>query len=350
MQSADPMLQALAWALATLPLPSHRALWIGARPGLVAPAGFTLEGLQDFRPWVDALRRSGLHCITPDPGDGTQAADVPDNQPLVLLTPARQRDAARAEAARALSALAEGGLLLAVVANEQGAKSFEADLRQLCPGLQVYSKHKCRVLLAHAADRDSARMAEARLLDTARPLDSGGLLTMPLLGAPGLFAVDRVDAGSALLIEHLPATLTGAIADLGSGLGVLSAAALERCPGIRSLDLFEASTRAAALSRHNLRQARVPVRVHCCDVTAGIAGRFEAVLCNPPFHEGARGLPTIGQAFIRVAAQVLAPGGECWLVANTHLPYEQVMTECFVDANPIAQARGFKLLHARARR
>lgn len=349
MQNPDAILHALAWALATVPLPSRRALWVGARPGLAAPPDFTLEGQQDFRPWADALQRNGLHCIEPDPGDGTQAADLPDHQALVLLTPARQRDAARAEAARALAALAEGGLLLAVVANEQGAKSFEADLRQLCPGLQVYSKHKCRVLLAHAADRDPARIAEARLLDAARPLDNGGLLTTPLLGAPGLFAVDRVDAGSALLIEHLPATLTGAVADLGSGLGVLSAAALERCPGIRTLDLFEASTRAAALSRHNLRQARVPVRVHCCDVTTGIAGRFEAVLCNPPFHEGARGLPAIGQAFIRVAAQALAPGGECWLVANTHLPYEQVMAECFEHVNPVAQARGFKLLHARAR-
>jgi 16S rRNA (guanine1207-N2)-methyltransferase len=340
-------LAALAWALRTLSIPSRPALWIGARPGLDLPPAFGLRAQQDFAPWCAALAREGHRCLPPPAGDGLQVPGPIEAEALILLSPARQREAARAEAARALAALAEDGLLLASVANEAGARSFEADLRQLCPALEVHSKHKCRLLLARAGDRDRAQIAAWRDLDAARPLQTHGLLSTPLLGAPGLFAVDRIDAGSALLIEHLPATLAGAVADLGSGLGVLSAAALERCPGITSLDLFEASARAVALSRHNLRAARVPLRAHWHDVTLGIPGRYDVVLCNPPFHEGARGLPAIGQAFLRAAAEALKPGGEAWFVANAHLPYEAVLAEQFGRVDALASTRGFKLLRGR---
>lgn len=344
----DPATAALGWALESLQLRQREALWLGARPGLFLPPGFVLQAAQDFRPWVDALRRQGVFCADPEPGDGTQAAAVPARPPpgLILLSPARQREAARAETARALAALADDGLLLSAVANDVGAKAFESDLRELCTDVEVHSKHKCRVLLAQARGRDSERCAQWSHFDDARPVLTQGVLSTPLLGAPGLFAVDRIDSGSALLIEHLPATLRGAVADLGSGLGVLSAAALERCAGITTLDLFEASARAVALSRHNLRDARVPVRAHWCDVSAGVEGRFDAVLSNPPFHEGGRGLPALGQAFIRSAARALKPEGEAWIVANAHLPYEQVLAECFNQVEAVAQALGFKLLHA----
>ncbi len=349
----DPATAALGWALQSLSLPQREALWLGARPGLFLPPGFDLRAAQDFRPWVDALRLQGVACADPEPGDGTQGTPVPARPPpgLILLSPARQREAARAEAARALTALADDGLLLSAVANDAGAKAFESDLRQLCADIEVHSKHKCRVLLAQARSRDAERCAQWSHLDDARPLateiaTTQGVWSTPLLGAPGLFAVDRIDTGSALLIEHLPSTLSGAVADLGSGLGVLSAAALERCPGITSLDLFEASARAVALSRYNLRAAPVPVRVHWQDVTLGVDGRFDAILCNPPFHAGGRGLPAIGQAFIHAAADALNAGGEAWIVANAHLPYEAVLAARFGRVDTIAATPGFKLLRA----
>ncbi|SDE08019.1 class I SAM-dependent methyltransferase [Aquimonas voraii] len=344
MADVDADLAALGWALRTLPLPAGPALWIGARPGLDVPGGFRIVALQDFAPWCAALTRAGLACRSATEGDGVHVPAPGEAQSLVLLSPARQREAARAEAARALAALADDGLLLASIANDAGAKAFESDLRRLCPVLEVHSKHKCRLLLARASDREFAQIAAWRDLDAARPLQTEGFVAMPLLGAPGLFAVNRIDAGSALLIEHLPTTLAGAVADLGSGLGVLSAAALERCPGLTSVDLFEANARAVALSRHNLRDARVPVHVHGCDVTLGVAGQYDAILCNPPFHEGARGLPAIGQAFLRAAADALKPKGEAWIVANAHLPYEAVLTERFDRVDRVAEARGFKLL------
>lgn len=344
----DAEVTALGWALRELPALPAQALYWNARPGLQRPAGLALQCQQDFLPWAAALRAEGHALLDSAPEwDGRSGALPPPAQALILLLPARQREAARAEAARCLQALAPGGRLLAACANDQGARAFESDLRQLCPALEVQSKHKCRLLLAHADAVDAEACAAWAVLDGARPIDTGGLVERPLLGAPGLFAVDRIDSGSALLIEHLPASLAGAVADLGSGLGVLSAAALERCPGIASLDLYEASARAVALSRSNLSDARVPLRTHWQDVCIGIKGRFDAVLCNPPFHAGARADTAIGQAFLRSAAGCLKPGGEAWIVANAHLPYEAVLAERFDVVEVIAQGQGFKLFRTR---
>lgn len=344
---ADPALAALGWGLRELLTPAPTAaLLLNARPGLQLPGGLHLHCQQSFRPLADALSQQGHALIAAGFDPHGQADPLPPDQACVLLLPPRQREALRAEAARALLSLGADGVLLAAQANELGAKSVEADLRALCPGLIVHSKHHCRVLLARAADIDRARCTEWSTLDAARPLNCAGLIQRPLRSAPGLFAVDRVDTGSALLIEHLPVHLGGAVADFGSGVGVLAAAALERCPGIESLDLFEADARAVALSLNNLADARIPVRAHCSDVAAGIGGRFDVVLSNPPFHVGSTGLPALGQAFLRSAAAALKPGGECWIVANAHLPYEGQLQQLFGEVRSIVVDSGFKLLRA----
>ena len=344
---ADPALAALVWGLRELLTPPlNTALALNARPGLQLPSGLHLHCQQSFRPWADALTQRGHPLIAAGFDPHGQVDALPPDQACVLLLFPRQREAQRAEAARALLSLGADGVLLAAQANEHGAKSVEADLRVLCPGLVVHSKHHCRVLLARAADIDRARCLEWSGLDAARPIDCAGLVQRPLRSAPGLFAVDRIDTGSALLIEHLPAQLAGAVADLGSGVGVLSAAALERCPGIESLDLFEADARAVALSLNNLSGARVPVRAHWSDVASGIDGRFDVVLSNPPFHIGSKGLPALGQAFLRSAAAALKPGGECWIVANAHLPYEGQLQQLFGEVRSIALGSGFKVLRA----
>jgi 16S rRNA (guanine1207-N2)-methyltransferase len=352
MAEADPALAALGWGLRGLlggefgPAPdTARALFLNARPGLQRASDLQLRAQQSFKPLWDALvHEQGSECVRT-----TETALQPASQALILLLPNRQREAARAETARALLSLNEHGVLLAAVANSEGAGAFEADLRALCSEVSVASKHKCRVLIARAGGVDVSACEDWSSLDAPRPLRTSGLLKRPMLGAPGLFAVDRIDAGSALLIEHLPNDLAGAAADLGAGVGVLSAALLERCPGITSMDLFEAEARAVELAQRNLADARVPVHAHWSDVAAGIDGRFDVVVSNPPFHVGGRGLPALGQAFVRSAAAALKSGGRLLLVANAHLPYEAELARGFTDVQVRAATPAFKLIEARGR-
>jgi 16S rRNA (guanine1207-N2)-methyltransferase len=201
----------------------------------------------------------------------------------------------------------------------------------------------------HAATCDAALLETWRTLDEPRPILDGRFISRP-----GVFAWDRIDPASALLAGHLPPTLAGSAADLGCGFGYLAAELLRRCPGINSLDLYEAEARALDLARQNLaREAHSPVAGHASiryewhDVTLGLPRRYDVIVSNPPFHaQGSMDRPDIGRAFIVSAAEALKPGGRLWMVANRHLPYESVLDARFGTVRIVTQSGGFKIIEA----
>jgi 16S rRNA (guanine1207-N2)-methyltransferase len=124
---------------------------------------------------------------------------------------------------------------------------------------------------------------------------------------------------------------------------------LQRCPGISSLDVYEAESRALDLARANLApfSARVPLDFEWHDVTAGLPKRYDVIVSNPPFHaQGSMDRPDIGRAFIVAAAEALKPGGRLWMVANRHLPYESVLDARFGTVRIVTQSQGFKIIEA----
>ena len=341
----DPALDALLHPFAdgALRWPGERALFLRAREGAALHAanarGFAAT--QPFRPEADKLQRIGIELLDEDA--------LPERRfPLVLLLPPRQREEARALLAKACAACAAGGVVIAAVANDEGAKSREADLKQLAGTLSVQSKHHCRVFRTRPdASFDAALVEQWKRLDTARTIENDGVR---FLSRPGVFAWDRVDAASELLASHLPMDLHGRVADFGAGWGYLSMQVLARCPRVASLDLYEADARALALADENLADAGVPVHCHWRDVANGVDERFDAIVCNPPFHALGRGeRPDIGRAFIASAANALEPGGVLWLVANRHLPYEDALASGFASVRSVAQQGGFKIVEARKR-
>lgn len=320
--------------------PTEGALFLRAREGaaLHAAGARGFAATQPFKPEADRLERIGVELRDEDA--------LPENAfPLVLVLPPRQREEARALLAKACAACAPGGIVMAAVANDEGAKSREADLKQLAGALAVHSKHHCRVFRTRPdASFDAALVEEWKRLDATRTIESDGIR---FLTRPGVFAWDRVDAASKLLAAHLPADVHGRVADFGAGWGYLSLQALARCPRIASLDLYEADARALALADENLSDTHLPVHCHWQDVAAGVAERFDAIVCNPPFHALGRGeRPDIGRAFIASAAAALEPGGALWLVANRHLPYEAALADGFASVRIVAQQGGFKIVHA----
>ena len=343
---ADPALEALflpfmegaiAWPA------SGGALFLGARVGRalhVRPwPGLVCE--QSWKPEVDALHRAGFDAA-PESGPGLR-------HPLVLLLPPRQREHARARFAQALARLAPGGTLVACMPNKEGARTGEADLARIAGPLRSQSKHHCRVFWTAPLDAsaDPALAAEWEMLDAPRRIADGGVPGGGFLSRPGVFAWDRIDPASRLLAEHLPADLQGAVADLGAGWGYLAGQVLARCPRVASLDLYEADARALGLARANLAGAsadaaagvRAALAFHWHDVATGVGqSRYDAIVCNPPFHaQGAGERVDLGRAFIAAAADALRPGGRLFLVANRHLPRE------------VAARDGFKVIEARAR-
>jgi len=336
--SDDPRLDALLHPFREGALAhAEDTLFLNARAGDLPPVASHWCCVQAFKPWALRLQAAGL-ASTPGIPPG------PFSRVLLPLPP--QRDLARAWMVRGLRQLAPGGILVASQANEAGARSAQADLARLVSGLQAASKHHCRVLWTGVDSQRVDTALEEAWLAAAAPRFVPGTHWW---AQPGVFARDRIDAGSALLAAQLPADLRGSAADLGAGWGYLSAVLLQRCPGITSVDLFEADAHALALAQRNLDPAATgrALRFHWHDVASGVPAGFEVVVSNPPFHAGGEEDRELGLAFIRAAAAALRPGGCFWLVANRHLPYEAALQAGFASVREVARQDGFKVLEAR---
>ncbi len=324
----------LAW-------PDTHVLFARARDGwplhAVPRQGIVCE--QDFKPYADALERGGLTAVRHCAGSFS----------MVLLLLPRQRSEARSDLARAVQRTLPGGTIVASIANNEGARSGEADMQRLLGPVQTISKHKCRVFWASVREEtlDQGMLDQWSSLDAPRPIADGRFVSRP-----GVFAWDRIDAASELLAAQLPADLSGRGADLGAGFGYLSTEVLARCERVTSLDLYEADARALDLAQLNLSRAAaaraIPTRLDYLwhDVTTGLQHRYDFIVTNPPFHQGRADLPQLGRAFIAAAADALDPGGRLWLVANRHLPYEAVLKQRFAAVRTVATERGFKVIEA----
>jgi release factor glutamine methyltransferase len=152
------------------------------------------------------------------------------------------------------------------------------------PGLEA------RLLAAHA-DGDPQRL-EALLTrrlahePMAFILGRQGFWTLDLEVSPATL-IPRADTET--LIEAALAALPDRAAvrrvlDLGTGTGCLLLAALVEFPAAWGVGL-DVSAAAAALAGRNARVAGLADRALflCADWTAPIAGRFDLVLCNPPY-------------------------------------------------------------------
>jgi 16S rRNA (guanine1207-N2)-methyltransferase len=206
-------------------------------------------------------------------------------------------------------------------------------------------KHKCRAF--HALDDGSWREA---IFAWWREL--GGRRVIPATGfvaEPGVFSVDHIDPGSALLAGQLPATLRGNVADLGAGWGFLSDAVLRRCPGVARIDLFEADARALACARLNLAGHARDVRFHWHDVCTGIPNTYDAIVMNPPFHTGQATTVELGRRFLQTAAAALNRGGRLFMVANRQLAYEAVLETSGLAWRNAGENTTYKLLFAQRR-
>ncbi len=330
---ADPDRLALALAGGELPLPdAGNVLVIRA-----APSGF-LDAIpadrliceQSFRPAHDALLSAGVAV----------AARAVGPAAMVVVNLTRSRAESLGEVARGLALLPPGGWLAINGAKTDGVDSLVRTVAAVIPVEGTFVKAHGRVVwlrrpevLPDAVADWAAAAAPAR--------NAEGFVT-----APGLFSPEHSDPGSRMLAGVLKGRLRGRVADLGAGWGWLAQAALAACPEISALDLFEAESRALDAAQLNVTDPRAAF--HWSDVT-GLGrgdGPFDAVISNPPFHQGRGADPSIGRAFIAAAARILKPSGQLLLVANRQLPYEAEIGAGFVVSERIAEDRSFKVISA----
>ncbi|MBD2858841.1 class I SAM-dependent methyltransferase [Spongiibacter sp. KMU-158] len=170
-----------------------------------------------------------------------------------------------------------------------------------------------------------------------------------LYSKPGIFGWQKIDRGSALLIEQLPAFLQGlsrkpqTLLDLGCGYGYLSVMAAKALP---EADYILTDNNATALLAAEKNCAEHTIRACCvlADCASGITEKVDVVLCNPPFHQGFSVDGDLTDRFIAAAKQRLKPGGQALFVVNQFIPLERKAQGIFASSERLYEGEGFHII------
>lgn len=306
-------------------------LFLGAEPGFRLPPSFaaSLHCVQGFRPHYLALRKAGWAVLPRAEGTGHEAA---------LVLAGRHRGQNELRIAEALERVAPGGLILVAGGRDDGIASLRKRIGALTAVEGALPKYHG---MAFWLRRPAGGEAAAALRAANAPVSVEGRFHT----APGMFSHEKVDAGSRLLVESLPADLGGRVADFCAGWGYLAAEILARCPAVEALDLYEADFEALEAARRNVPGASGFFWRDLAGET--VDERYDWIVMNPPFHQGRAAEPDLGIALIGAAARALKPGGRLVLVANRQLPYEAALSAAFAATSELARDGRFKVLLGR---
>ncbi len=160
---------------------------------------------------------------------------------------------------------------------------------------------------------------------------------------PGIFAADRIDEGTALLIGALPALPADAkVLDYGCGSGVIAAAAQGHAPVI-ALDLLDNDAVALEAARENVPGARLVLGAALAD--AG-AARYDAILSNPPLHQGLAEDHAQLEQLIADAPKHLKAGGVLQIVVQRRIPLDRLFVKHFAGASVVAENSRYRVWRA----
>ena len=223
-----------------------------------------------------------------------------------------------------LSVLMPGGRLIAYGGNDEGIRSFTGLLGRLCGEVETLAtRGHGRVIASRRPADTSALRASLTVWRSVRPLEIGGV-THDWITYPGIFAADRIDEGTALLIGALPPLPPSAkVLDYGCGSGVIAASARAHAPDI-ALELLDSDAVALEAARENVTGARLVLGSKLAD--AGTA-RYDAVLSNPPLHHGFVEDHVLLEQLIADAPKHLEVGGVLQVVVQRRIPLDRLFDQ-----------------------
>jgi 16S rRNA (guanine1207-N2)-methyltransferase len=271
---------------------------------------------------------------------------------IAMIVVPNDRKLTRRWLVEAFAALRQGGELYTAGANDHGIRSAIGDAEALFGGAHVLNyKHGNRVALTRklAGVKDSPGWAgEAGIAPStwhAFAAQARGH-TFQLRSLPGVFAYDRVDAGTALLLEVLTIPAGARVLDVGCGYGIIGLVAARL--GAAQVEMVDVNLLAVAAADENILHNRIAnARAFVSDgVPEGAARRYDLVVSNPPFHVGKSVDSDIARAFIERAQHALVPGGQLMLVANQFLRYDQVLRAAFEQVTCLASNRSYRVWSA----
>ncbi len=166
-----------------------------------------------------------------------------------------------------------------------------------------------------------------------------------LVTKPGIFGWNKIDQGSAFLIETLAANVPGSperVIDLGCGYGYLSVMASQIFPG----EFLATDNNITAINacKHNFSKHNIQGEVLVDNCADTVTKKADLIICNPPFHQGFDIEGDLTVRFLRACRRLLNAGGVGLFVVNGFIPLEKKAKSLFSRVDVVASNRSFKVV------
>jgi 16S rRNA G1207 methylase RsmC len=165
----------------------------------------------------------------------------------------------------------------------------------------------------------------------------------------GVFSYDKLDIGSRFFLENFP-TLNDKVEvlDLASGNGILGIYAQKHYNA--KLTYVDDSQIAldscmSSLAANGIGEGFRLYHNNCLN-DLGFKQQFDAVLCNPPFHQQHSISDHIAKTMVQQSKQALKKTGKIYLIGNRHLGYHKVLKQHFNHLHIVGETPKFTLFEA----
>ncbi|MBU2924085.1 methyltransferase [Colwellia sp. 1_MG-2023] len=172
-------------------------------------------------------------------------------------------------------------------------------------------------------------------------------ISLTIASLPGVFSQKKLDIGTALLLDNLPQFMQGKVLDFGCGAGVISCFIGKKFESTQ-LDLLDVSALAITSAQKTLALNNLSGTVFASNSLSNVAGKYQHIVSNPPFHQGTKTSYQASEDFLRGIKPHIEPRGDITIVANSFLQYLPIMQEYIGTTKRLINKQGFNIYHCRA--
>lgn len=271
-------------------------------------------------------------------------AATPANYDWIIINLPRQKALLKMLIDCVAGLLADDGVIWLAGENKAGIKSADKLLKgRFARVRKLDNARHCTLFEAGEPSTEPAfepaRYREKWLLDV-NPHE------IRVVSYPGVFAHGRLDAGTSLLLQALKGMeLTGEVLDFACGAGVIGAFIGKDNPACR-LSLLDCSALALRSSEETFNANQLKAVYIASDGLAELTGTYDFIVSNPPIHAGVKTDSQLGVRLLGSAHRFLNPGGTLIIVANIHLPYENLLSRSFRRQRQLLANDRYKVIAA----